>query len=261
MISYSSIDSCKALAETLANLVPGGVLFGLLEGDTVVWVKGSDSLELDVLSVGKRLDANSTSMQALREKKVLTQNVPRAVYGTRLSIVSIPIINDNGEAMGIFGIAMPKLHPVVAAFENFAPILAEMFHEGSFLYTTDLEKVISRQPSAKFDMPSIPMDYKLQEVDVPYKVIKSKQPVMTEVDASKYGVPISVASYPLFDEDNKEEIVATLGIALPKKTAATLREMSNNLENGLSGIAAAIEELAASATDIHTNEQSLNENI
>lgn len=261
MISYSSIDSCKILAENLVNLIPGGALFVLIEGDTVVWSKGSGSLKIDALNVGNRLDADSVSMQAIREKKVLKQNIPRSVYGTRLAITSIPIINENNESVGAFSIMLPRLHPVASAFDNFAPILVEMFHEGSFMYMTDLEKVYDRQSSTKFDMPSIQIDQKIQEGDIPYKVIKSKQPVMEEMDASKYGVPIYVASYPLFDEDNKEEIVATLGIILPKKTAASLREMSNNLENGLTGIASAIEQLAASAANIHTNEQSLNESI
>lgn len=261
MISLSGVDSCKTLAETLVNLIPGGVLFGLIEGDTIVWVKGSDSLTIELLSVGNKLDANSTSMQAMREKRVLTQNIPRSVYGIRLSIVSLPIVNENNESVGVFAIAMPKLHPVAAAFGDFAPILSEMFHEGSFMYMTDLEKVAERQPSAKFDIPSMPIDYRVQEDDIAYKVIKSKHPMTTEIDASKFGIPVSVSSYPLFDEEDKEKIVATLGIVTPKKTAAILREMSSNLENGLTGIATAIEELAASATNIHTNEQSLNENI
>lgn len=261
MIYFSSVASCKTLAETLANLIPGGVLFGLIEKDTVTWVKGSDSFKIDVLSVGKKLDSKSTTLQAMRDKKVLIQNVPRSVYGMRLSIASIPIINDNDEPVGAFSIAVPKLHPIASAFGNFAPILAEMFNEGSFLYLTDLEKIAYRQPSAKFDMPSIPLGYEFTEDDIPYKVIKSKQPVMQEVPASKYGVPVSVANYPLFDIENKEELVATLGIVMPKNTAAVLREMSSQLQSGLTGIAAAIEQLASSATEIHTNEQSLDENI
>ncbi|HQA08653.1 MAG TPA: methyl-accepting chemotaxis protein, partial [Syntrophomonadaceae bacterium] len=56
-------------------------------------------------------------------------------------------------------------------------------------------------------------------------------------------------------------VVATFGLFLPKATASTLQEMANNLEYGLSGISAAIEELTSSASEIHTNEQSLNESI
>lgn len=97
--------------------------------------------------------------------------------------------------------------------------------------------------------------------DLPYKAIQSKQPMSYEVDEAKWGVPIYSASYPLFEDEEKQNVVATLNVILPKVTAKTLQEMANNLEYGLSGISAAIEELTSSASEIHTNEQSLNESI
>jgi len=261
MISLSAIESCKVLAEVMADYIPGGVLFGYVDGDTIVWRKKSEAFLLDILHVGDKLDADNLTMHAIREKKVVTQNVPRSLFGRRFVAISIPVIDDSGKATGAFCMAFQKLHPVAAAFEDFAPILAEMFHEGSFIYISDLEKIAYRQPSTKFDMPSLPIGHVWSENDMSYKVIQSRQPIMTEIDASKYGVPIFVATYPLFDEENKEEVVATLGIITPKQTAASLRAMSGNLESGLSGISAAIEELAASATEIHSNEQQLNQNI
>ncbi|ODA42462.1 methyl-accepting chemotaxis protein [Desulfosporosinus sp. BG] len=260
MIALAGIESCKTLAEFLANLIPGGVVFGLVEKDTFVWVKSSDSFTLDFIKVGNKLSDDTTTMEAIREKKVLIKNIPRTVYGMRVSMVSIPVIDDNGDAVGAFSMAFPKLHPVAAAFGNFAPILAEMFHEGSFLYMSDLTKIAYTQPSQKFDMPSIPVGYELREADIAYRVIHSKQPIIEEIDASKYGDPLSIANYPLYDDEN-ENIVATLGIVTPKKTAVALREMSDNLESSLEGIAAAIEQLSASATEIHSNEGALNTDI
>jgi len=260
MIALSGIESCKVLAEFMANLIPGGVVFGLVEKDTFVWIKESDSFKLDLFKVGNKLNEDTTTMRAIREKKVLTQNIPRTVYGKRISIVSIPVINDNDDAVGAFSIVFPKLHPVAAAFGDFAPILAEMFHEGSFIYMSDLTKIAYKQSSKKFDMPSISVGHELSEADIAYRVIQSKQSIIEEVDASKYGVPLEIVNYPLFDEDNGE-LVATLGIVTPKKTAVTLREMSHTLENSLTGIAAAIQQLAASATEIHSNEGVLNSNI
>ena len=260
MIAFAGIESCKTMIDLLANLIPGGVLFGLVEKDTFVWVKSSDSFTLDIIKVGNKLKDDTTTMQAIREKKVLIKNIPRNVYGKRISIISIPVVNDNGDAVGALSIAFPKLHPVAAAFGDFAPILAEMFHEGSFLYMSDLTKIAYAQASRKFDMPSISVGYELREQDIAYRVIQSKQPVMEEIDASRYGMPISIANYPLFDDDNNE-IVATLGIVTPKRTAVTLREMSHNLEIGLEGIAVAIQQLATSATEIHSNEEALNSTI
>lgn len=260
MIALSGIEACKTLAEFLADLIPGGVVFGLVEGDTFVWVKASNSFSLDIVKVGNVLDADTTTMQAIREKTVLTQNIPRTVYGKRVSIVSVPVINDNNEAVGAFTIVFPKLHPVAAAFEDFAPILAEMFHEGSFLYMSDLTKIAYAQSSTKFDMPSISVGYELDESSIAYRAIKTKRPIMEEVDASVYGEPLAIANYPLFDDDNGE-VVATLGIVTPKKTAVTLRQMSLSLEDSLTGIAAAIQQLAASASEIHSNERDLNSDI
>lgn len=261
MIVLSEINSCKNLAEVITNFIPGGICFGYIEADTVTWVKTSDSFNTDLFKIGDKLIDTSTTMKAIREKKVLTQSIPRSVYGVRLLVISVPVVNEKDEAVGAFSMAFPKVHPVLAAFDAFAPIIVELFHEGSFLCFTDLDKISARQPSKKYDMPSLPLGYKLTEDDIPYQAIKSKQPLMAEVDASKFGIPTFVAAYPLFDIDNKDEIVGSLGFAMPKVTAASLREMAQNLESGLTGIAAAIEELTASATEINTNEQSLNESI
>lgn len=136
-----------------------------------------------------------------------------------------------------------------------------MFPEGAFLYMTDLHKIFHKQSSKKFDLPDIECGAELSEKDIPYKVLQSKKIISQEQDSSKYGVPVLENCYPVFNQDNSEEIVATLGVVIPKIAAGNLRQMSENLENGVVGIASAIEELAASATSIHSNEQELNKEI
>lgn len=261
MIYLSHLDSIKGFAEILTKFIPGGVFLGLVEGDTITWTTHSDSFDVKALSVGRKLKEDSVTMRAINEKTVLSENIARALYGVRITVISMPVFNDNDEAIGAFNFAFPRLHPVVSAFPDFAPILAEMFHEGSFLYVTDLQKIIHRQPSKKFDIPAVQVDSELDESNIAYKVIRSKQPAFTEMDASQYGVPVSVVNYPLFDEDNGEEVVATLGIVIPKQTATHLRGMATNLDSGLSGISSAIQELSASATEIFNNQQTLNANI
>ena len=260
MIALSAIESCKSIASALVDLIPGGAAFGLIEGDTFVWVKDSPAFSLEIMTVGNKLKTETTTMKAIREKTTLVENLPRTVYGIRVTIIAIPVVDEAGKAVGAFSIAFPKLHPVAAAFGDFAPILAEMFPEGSFIYMSDLTKIAYAQNSKKFDMPSLFVGKDLIEEDIAYQVIKSGQPKMQEVDASRFGEPLYIANYPLYNDDGAS-IVATLGIITPKKTAASLRDMSGNLENSLEGIAAAIQELAASATEIHTNEESLNADI
>jgi hypothetical protein len=261
MIKVSEINALKTLSEMMVEIIPGGAIFGMIEGDTIIWQVHSESFNLEIFNIGNKIASNSGTMIAIREKKAVTQKIPRHLYGKRLIVISLPVYEDSGDINGAFCVVFPRLHPVAAAFGSFAPILAEMFHEGAFLYMTDLKKIAYRQPSQKFDMPSNPLDYELQENDIASRVIKAKKPVITEIDASRYGIPLSVSSYPLFDEDNQDEIVATLGVVTPKQTAAQLRIISENVESGLTGISAAIEQLAASATQIHSNEQNLYNNI
>ena len=171
------------------------------------------------------------------------------------------MINDNDEIVGAFSILIPRLHPVVKAFPDFAPIVAEMFPEGATIFITDLQKVLNKQSSKKFDVSTLQISDILSEDSISLKTIRSKQPIIKELDASIYGVPVLEACYPLFDEDNSDEVVASFAITTPKEVAANLRNMSGNLESGLTGIATAIEELAASASNIHTNEMELNNEI
>ena len=197
----------------------------------------------------------------MQEKKLVTMKMPRSVYGTRIEATAIPIEDEPGYIVGAATIVYPRLHPVAATFGDFAPIISEMFPEGVFLYTTDLKKILSRQSSKKFDMPSIIVGYELKETDIASKTIKAKQFQIDEVDASVHGVPVVIMNYPLYDEENSGQVVGTFGIVMPKSVAAQLRGMSNNLESGLSSIAAAIEQLSSSALLIQTNAQELDKDI
>lgn len=261
MIPLSELDSCKIVAETIANFSPDAIQFGYAEGDTIVWVVKSASFDVDVLHVGHKLGNDSTTMKAIREQKIVMKKWERNRFGMRLQIASIPVVDGEGRPVGAFSIVFPVLHPVAVAFNNIAHLLADMFSEGAFFYMTDLEQVAYRQPSQKFDMPSIQIGYRLTADDVSYRAIKAKQPIIAELDQSKYGLPISIAAYPLFDEDEKDKVVATFGFAQPKTTAVAIREMAKNHENNLNGMSAAVQQLAASAAQIHSNEGDLNETI
>jgi hypothetical protein len=256
MIHLSGLNACKALIEHLITLVPGGILFGIIEDDIVIWRKKSLTFDLDIFDVGFRFESNSSTLKAIQDKVVLQKNISRSVYGKRLSILMIPIVDDGEKPYGGLIVAFPLLHPVAASFPDFAPLLVNVFPSGAFLYMSDLYKIVYRQPSEKFDVPEFAIGYELREGDVALNVIRTKKPTFKEVDASKLGIPVFVANFPLFDDDDRNDLIATLGIIIPKQTAATLREMSTNLESGLTGISPLIQELAAPATEIHTNEQS-----
>ncbi|NNU76629.1 methyl-accepting chemotaxis protein [Clostridium estertheticum] len=261
MISINGLDYLKTIAELQANIIPGGVLFAIIEKDIVTWRKSSEIFDLDFFNVGEVIKSESIANKAMNDKKTITANIPRSIYGTRLKTVATPLMNDTGEVVGVFSMIFPRLHPVASAFSDFAPIVAEMFPEGSTMIITDLQKIVSKQSSKKFDIASLQVDNILLEESLSLKTIKSKKAIINELDASVYGIPTLGSSYPMFDEDNSDEVVGCFAIITPKENASNLRNMSENLENGLTGMASAIEELAASAANIHTNEIELHNEI
>lgn len=260
MILLSGLDSCKAMMESMVDCIPGGVLFFVVEGDTIVWVKNSGAIREDIFKVNDKVYSDSGMAKAMSEKRETIQKIPRSVYGIRLEIKSVPIIDEEGNVFGVVATVMPKMNPVAASFKHFAPIIVNMFQEGALLFMTDLTKVVDRQSSDKFDLEEIKSGQELIEGHIPYQVIKTKQPVIMDIPEGAFGVPVSYASFPIINEEDGR-IVATLNIVQPKIIAGKLRKMSLNLENGLTDISATIEELAASATEIHANEQALNDSV
>lgn len=261
MMKQAEISVIKTFSKLLLNIVPGDIMFLYVEGDTITWKEHTPTFDLNVFDVGNKLGADSISFQAMKENREIVESTPLSMYGIRLSIMAIPILDEYENAIGCFSMIFPKSHPVANAFGDFAPVITEMFPEGAFLYMSNLEKIVYRQPSTKFDIPSIQIGQELKAKNIASQVIQNKNGIISELDASVYGAPVVEANYPLFDEENGTDIVATLGIVTLKKNASLIRDMSSNLEAGLSGISAAIEQLAASATQIHANELSLNQNI
>jgi methyl-accepting chemotaxis protein len=260
MISIKGLDYLKEVAELEADLIPGGVIYLAIEGDTFTWRKASKAFDLDIFQVGQKLNMGSIAGRAMKENRTIIENVPRSLYGMRLKTIAEPLVNEAGETVGVFSIVLPRLHPVAKAFNDFAPILTELFPEGAFMGVTDLNKMLNTQPSKKFDVPSLKVGDEFGEEFIAGRVIKSKKSVIEEVNTLEFGVPVRIASCPLFDEDTGDA-VGSLGIITPMEVAANLRNMAGNLKDGILGISSAIEQLAASASQIHTNEQELNNEI
>ena len=258
MINQRELSTFKLLAQMQISQFKDGAIFVIVEGDTITWSLSSDNLHITDLQVGEKLNSKSCTLQAIKARKTLSVKLPRTVYGTRFLVTSMPIIDDSDNILGAVSVLTPRLHPVAASFPHFAPLLSEMFPEGVFLYASDLKKIINRQSSKKFDVPNVVLGYELRETDISSKTIRTKNLSAEELDATRYGVPVSVINYPLYDEDDSSMVVGTFGIIIPKITAVQLREMSNTIDTGLTGVSAAVEELAASAMQIHTNESLLN---
>lgn len=132
IFKLSDLQTFKVMAELQANQIPGGVVYFITEGNTITWKLASTSFDIDTLSIGSKIDKDGGANHAMLKRSTMTEKIPRSVYGVRLSVTSSPIIDDLNNVVGAVSIALPRLHPVVASFGHFAPILSEMFPEGSF---------------------------------------------------------------------------------------------------------------------------------
>lgn len=261
MVSIKNENLLRLMAEVEAEVIPGGALFLFIEGRTIKWKVASKTFDLDIFSVGTVVKDTSIAVKAMNERRVLTEKVPRSMYGMRLSTVAVPLTDDEGTPVGVFSVVLPRLHPVAKSFADFAPIIVELFPEGAFLYMSDLTKIAYLQPSKKFTLPTIHVGYELKETDIAYKTIHSGKPQAIEVPAERYGMPVHIVNYPLFDEDTGTDVVATLGVVVPKAAGGKLRAMSGNLSNSITEIAKTVEHLAESATKINENENELYKHV
>lgn len=260
MITLGTLQAFKELAGYIVNVIPGGAVIATTDSDVITWKEASKIFDIPDFKVGGKVRSDGAAFQCIKQGREVVEKIPRSVYGLRVIMNAIPVYDGDQPVLSLC-IMLPRLHPIAGSFDHFAPIIANMFPEGSFLYMTDLEKIAYRQPSDKFDMPDLSLGDRIIEGWVADRAIKTKKLVVEEQDASVHGVPVLIMSNPCFDEDDDSKVVATFCIALPKQNAFQLRQLSNNLTSGLEEISAVIEELAASASEINTNEMDLNKNI
>lgn len=260
MITTEKLEFFKEMAPFLVNSIPGGAIFVAGDRDNIIWKVASDKFDIPDIRVGNQHRVGSGPYRAMQEQKTIEEKIPRSVYGMRLISKTMPVMDD-GAASGLFSIIVPRLHPVAAAFDDFAPIIVNMFPGGVCIFMTDLQVFARKVPSSKFDIPDVHVGDRIQEGTTTHKAIIDKKTVIEELDTRRYGVPVMLMCNPIFDEDDANQVVAVFGMAIPRQNALDLRQMANSLNSGLGEMSAVIQQMAASAMEITSNEQELNNSI
>lgn len=250
------IESFKELSDYLSQTYERGAVLFTSDLDRYTFVQ---SRGLDLFKTGDTLVEGGIIRRCMREKQQLVETMDRSVYGTRLKVWVKPII-ENGQVVGSYGVMVPKLHPLAQAFPEFAPSLAEAFPDGAFLTITDTTKIAFRQPSVKFDLPSLSIGAILQEGGIAKEAMRRNQGVVKDMDASLYGVPTRGIAIPLYDPDDKN-IVGVFDIFQPRTLAENLQGLATSINASTQEIASVMEEVAASASEISTNENRLAERV
>lgn len=257
MITSAAVEHFKQIAPMLVNLVPGGVIFGTTDLEAYTWKLASDVFDMPRFQVGRKFSSGGAADEAIRTKRLCTRILDDG-DGGRVLVTTAPVF-EGDRVVGTFRVIQPRVNPIIPAFPDFAPIIAEMFPEGAFVWLTDAQKNLAFQGSEKFDIDQ----YKVGDSPDPFarEIIQTKKPKTMELDAKVYGIPILSMGQPLFDLDEKDKVVGSFGITIPKRNAMRLRNMSDKMEKNVSEIAAVVEQLAAAASQIATNEGVLNNSI
>jgi hypothetical protein len=259
------IEVIKTIAPFIIDAIPGGSALIITDHEKVTWIRASTAFDAHDLHAGALDEGTSIKdikavYQCMQRGDLVIEKIPRSQFGIRLHINAIPIFNC-GQAVGALLLALPTINHIARAFRHFAPIIADIFPEGSQLYVGDLERIKRSQASERFGIPDLGAGSYLTEGSPAMQAIRSKTPLTHQYDASVYGTPVLVMNHPIFDEDDSSSVVGVFGIATPKANAVNLREMAGNLSASLQEISAVLQELAASAAEINTNEIYLNEQV
>ncbi|MFT8872480.1 MAG: methyl-accepting chemotaxis protein [Sporolactobacillus sp.] len=260
MLSLDSLDDLKQLADVQADCIPGGVTFGIIKDTNIEWVRHSKDLEFKLFNEGEKIDRMSHILTATRERKTLTQKVPRSLYGVGMTVASIPVIDRDGNVAAAFAMALPRRSAIVAAFDAFAPVLAETYPEGAVIFLTDKEKITKVYSSKKFQIDTLSCGAAIDARLRCAEAMETGEDVYDEAGTEVFGVPVRLSCVPQRDEDTGK-INGTFCVIVPMQTASQLKTLAAGLSDNMTNVSAAVEELAASAASIQSNEQGLYEDI
>ena len=260
-LKYNDRENIKALFITLMETYPNGGCFFFTDREKVIFKQPTDKFDVPDIKVGMQNKAGGIAEIVLAKKEVVHLRLDASYYGVPAEVYAGPLwTDDEQEILGVWALALPIIDPVTAAFEHFAPMLTDMFPDGAMMYTTDTTHITKRQGSRKFDTHKLQVGESVDNYPVAKKAIQTGQQITQELPEDFYGVPAIAICKPIVDEkDNK--VVGMLGVALPKTLDVKLRDMAGKLGDGLNEVSAAMEQLAASSSEIAQNQNMLNEEI
>ena len=221
----------------------------------------SKNIEMPGIRVGKKIDQGGDIEKCILSKQAITDTVDRSVYAIRLHVWVAPLFSDDdqGELIGTYGVFVPQLHVVGKAFDNFAPIVAESQPEGAVIIATDLQQILYRYGSEKFDMQDLKVGAPIIEGDVAWKTIKENKKVVVDFSSKRYG-NVRMTGIPLYDEETGK-VVGAFGIAIPRNLVKSLQDMATRLNANTQEMASVMQEIAASAGEINLTESQLAEKV
>lgn len=261
MLNLNALEAFKEVAPFISNTIPQGIIFTISDTKNILWKSSSRMFDLPTIQIGDTIPDDSVLVRCLKDKQISTARLAKNVHGIRLIVTSIPAF-EGEKAKQALSVFLPVKHPIVLSFYDFAPIIANLFPEGAFMYNTDPAlKIGERQGSDNFDIPSLTIGTYLSEDSLASQAMKTGMVQRCNYDADVYGVPTLAISNPIFDEVDKKKVIASFNVITPRKNTVAVEQMAGNLAESLNEISLAIQQLTESASTINNNEILLNQKI
>ena len=215
------------------------------------------NMDIAGIRMGEPLVKNGVVQRCIQTRKAISETVNEKIYGISLNLWVAPIFEDDDEhnaVVGTYGVFAPRLHPVVKAFDIFAPIIIDSQPEGAWVGASDTEKVLCRMGSEKFDT-NVVVGLPISEVKTAMQTMQAQKRVQVDINTRKLG-NIRMISIPLFDEESGE-LVGTFGITTPRNLASNLQNAADKLRSHTDDMARVMQQIASSAGEINITESKL----
>lgn len=254
-------ESIKGLFSTLLTTYEHGGCFFFTDREKVTYKQPTPDFDLPDVPVGMANKAGGVADTVIKRQSVIEINVEAGMYGKPVRVLAGPLWSDDFSSLdGIWALALPRVDRITAAFDDFAPVLAEMFPEGAMFYATNTTQVTKKQGSTKFDTHKMQVGDSVNGLPIVSQAMRGQHQITQEVPEEVYGVPALVICQPILD-DTDQTVVGAFGVGLPRTLPRKLKEMAGNLGQGLTEVSSAMEELAASSAEIAHHQNVLHEEI
>lgn len=133
--------------------------------------------------------------------------------------------------------------------ERSLPLIVDLFDEGSFFALTDLTHMIWEHNGSHFDNDKVRFNShrQLKSGDIVHDILRNRKKIIFDVPVEKYGQAFRFIGIPIFDERN--QVIGSLSVSNPIEVQVKLSEAADAVVNSTTSIAAAAEEMQASATE------------
>jgi len=127
------LNAFKTLAAYLPEFFNEDIMITISEGNVFTYVEGAEKLGVTG-KVGDLVNPVGADYDAIRTKEIIRKKVPKEYIGKEIESISIPIVNENGVAIGC--IAVVKSLERQQEIYHLSEVLSKMLNRISYMTET-----------------------------------------------------------------------------------------------------------------------------